>query len=66
MGKTIIHFASDFALWAVLVVAVAILSSAGLIENQALALAGGALWLAIRAYRKAEVSAAHNKKSQEV
>lgn len=56
MAKTLFHFASDAVLWAACIVLTGFLSASGLIENPAFALAGSALWFAIRAYRKADVN----------
>jgi hypothetical protein len=64
MSKELLSFASDFILWVILVLTVGALHGLGLVADQSISLAGGALWLAIRAGRKAEVNTAHKSETE--
>jgi hypothetical protein len=59
MSKELLSIASDFILWVILVLTIGALTELGIVADQAIGLAGGALWLAIRASRKADVNTAH-------
>lgn len=54
-----VRFLGDVGLWVVCIVATGVMRGAGLIDDPAFALAGSALFLAIRANSKAEVNTAH-------
>jgi hypothetical protein len=65
MAKPVFHFMADVVQWVISIVAIGALHGAGVIENPAIALAAVALWLAIRARRKADVNTV-SKISEEV
>lgn len=64
MSTRIRRFIADAIIWAFCITLVGFLSAAGVIDNPAIALAGGALWWAIRAYSKADVNTVHKLKTE--
>lgn len=56
---------SDLACWVLCIFTAGALHGLGLIEDRALALAGCALWLAIRATSKSEVNTAHQNSEED-
>ena len=64
MSKPAVRFLSDLALWAICLITIGVLRGLGVIENMAMAVAGGALWMAIRAQSKADVNSAQTSNEE--
>jgi len=62
IGQYLIRLGLDWLLWAFCVFAIGFLHGAGVIESPGSALAGAALFMAIRARSKSEVNSAHTEK----
>lgn len=62
-GRYFIRLGCDVLSWAFSILAIGALHVVGVIDNPEIALAGGALFVALRARSKSEVNTAHNKKS---